>query len=119
MGCLGLIAASLIFVFAILTLVFSILRGSAAFENAMEIAGDHPAVIEATGEPLEAGWLVSGNVNTTGNTGEADLSIPVSGPIGSGQLHVDATKNAGEWYFNSLTFLDAAGGPPINLLENS
>ncbi len=107
----------LLFVFGILTLVFSILRGSAAFENALEMASEHPAVIEVTGEPIEAGWLVSGNVETTGPTGHANLAIPISGPDGNGTLQVEATKSAGEWTFNHLTFLDAAGGPPIDLLN--
>ena len=116
-GCLGLIAASLLFVGAILTLVFSILRGSVAYEHAMEVAAEHPAVTEATGLPIEAGWFVSGNVESNTQTGHADLSIPISGPDGSGYLQVQATKNVGEWYFDSLVFLDGAGGPPIDLLE--
>ena len=117
MGCTGLVVAGLLFVLGILTLVFSILRGSAAFENAMEVATSHPAVTEVTGEPIEAGWIISGNVETTGATGQANLAIPISGPDGSGTLHVEATKNAGDWYFDDLKFLDAAGGPPIDLLD--
>ncbi len=85
----------------------------------MEIAAGHPAVIEVTGEPIEAGWFVSGNVNTSGQIGDANLSIPISGPNGSGYLYVEATKNADEWYLDTLTFSDAAGGPPIDLLEES
>lgn len=83
----------------------------------MELASEHPAVLEVTGEPIEAGWLVSGNVETTGPTGHANLAIPITGPDGSGTIQLEATKNAGEWYFDHLTFLNAAGGPPINLLE--
>jgi len=116
-GCFGLIAASLLFVGAILTLVFSILKGSVAYENALEVAAGHPAVLEVTGEPVEAGWFVSGNINTNNQTGRADLSIPISGPDGSGYIQVEATKNGGEWYFDRLVFLDADGGPPIELLD--
>ena len=83
----------------------------------MEVAAGHPAVVEVTGEPIEAGWLVSGNIQINGQTGRADLSIPISGPRGGGQLQVEATKNAGEWHLDSLTFFDAAGGPPIDLLD--
>lgn len=106
-----------LFISAIFVFVFSLLKNSPPYENALEFAADHEAVIEVTGEPLEAGWLVSGNIQVNNATGTADLSIPVSGPDGSGHLQVEATKNGGEWYFDSLKFLDGAGGPPIELID--
>jgi Cytochrome oxidase complex assembly protein 1 len=40
----------------------------------------HPAVIEALGSPIKEGFFVSGNTNVNGASGEANLSIPISGP---------------------------------------
>lgn len=112
-----MIALILTFVVGIMVFVFSMLKNSGAYENAMEVASGHPTVIEIVGEPIEADWFVMGNVQITNQTGNADLSIPISGPAGEGRIHVVATKNAGVWYFDTLTFSDSAGGPPISLLE--
>ena len=54
------------------------------------------------GEPVKAGWLVSGNVNVNGPSGEANLSVPLSGPHGKGTLYLTAHKRAGRWEYEVL-----------------
>ena len=68
------------------------------------------------GTPVEAGWLVSGNIETSGGSGTTDLSIPLSGPEGSGTLFLEAEKSAGEWRFSYIT-LDLDEGGEIDLLQ--
>jgi len=116
-GCVGITAAILLFIGAIFIFVFSLIKDSPVYEGALDRAAEHPDVIEMTGDPLEPGWFVSGNIAVNNQTGNADLSIPVSGPDGSGQLQVEATKSGGEWQYDSLNFFDESGGPPIDLLH--
>jgi TonB family protein len=61
------------------------------------------------GTPIEAGWFVTGSIATSGSGSHADLSIPISGPKGSGTLHVVALKSpfsaeSGDW---KITVLEA------------
>ena len=91
------------------------MTSSDAYRLAVERAVDHPAAIEALGEPVEPGWFVGGSVEVTGPTGDAELSIPMKGPRGEGTLFVVAHKSAGEWSFERLE-LETDGGR-IDLLE--
>src|SRR5437667_5101741 len=63
-------------------IVFSAVKSSDIYKDALARAKTHPAVIEALGSPVTEGFLLSGNTNVNGASGEANLSIPVSGPKG-------------------------------------
>jgi hypothetical protein len=54
------------------------------------------------GEPIHPGWFISGQLNVSGTTGNADLSIPVSGPRGKGVIRAVAVKIEGVWRFTTL-----------------
>jgi hypothetical protein len=69
-----------VFVGSIALIVFSAMRSSDVYKDALAWAKTHPVVIEALGSPVTDGFLVSGNTSVNGASGEADLSIPVSGP---------------------------------------
>ncbi len=57
---------------------------------ALARAQTNPALIEAIGSPILQTEIVSGNTNVNGPTGEANLSIPLSGPKGKATLYVEA-----------------------------
>src|SRR6266404_2068327 len=78
-----------------------------------------PAVIEALGSPITVGFLVSGNTNVNGASGEANLSIPVSGPKGKGTIYVAATKSLGRWNYSGLVLEIANTHQRIDLLGSS
>lgn len=108
-GCGGCILVILLFiglavggVVTVGGLTFLGIRKSDVFEEAMQRARTNPDVVEALGEPIEAGLLISGSFQITPTSGAADFSIPVSGPKGKGKLYVVATKSAGQWEFNTL-----------------
>jgi hypothetical protein len=105
-GCVGLAA-----------LVFGALKNNEVYATALSRAQASPAVIAAIGEPVAAGWMVSGEWNENGAAGEANLSIPLSGPRGSGTLFVEAEKSAGQWNYEVLTFVPASGGETVDLIE--
>jgi hypothetical protein len=80
----------------------SVLKQSDAYKMALARAQANPAVIEAIGSPISQNGIVAGSSNVTGPTGEAKLSMPLSGPKGKATLYVEATKSADVWYFQMM-----------------
>ncbi len=117
-GCLGMIVISIGFVTIIFFLVFSVIKSSDVYKEAIAIAEAHPSVQETIGTPLEEGTFVSGNLNTSGPSGEADLAIPVSGPNGKGTIYAVAEKSAGQWTFSTLAVEIKETGQRYDLLNN-
>ena len=101
-GCLTGIAAFVGFIALIMMIGFGAMKASDVYREALAIAKADPAVVEALGTPIKAGFFTSGNINVNGPSGNADLSIPISGPKGKGTIYVEATKSAGEWLFSRL-----------------
>ena len=99
---IGIAVAAVGFVVALLFGILSILKSSDVYKQALAKAQNAPAVAEALGKPIEAGWWFTGNINVSGPSGNADLAIPISGPKGSGTICAVATKRAGEWRFKVL-----------------
>ena len=116
-GCLGLLALFAAFAGTIVCLVFGMMKSSAAYKDAVSKAKAHPAVQEAIGTPIDEGLFVSGNINVSGGSGNANLSIPISGPKGKATVHVVALKSAGRWTFSTLVVDIDGTEQSINLLE--
>ena len=119
-GCLVLLLPLLAltgFVGTILAIVFGAIKSPDVYEEALARARSSPAVIEALGEPVEDGWLVSGNISVNGPSGSADISIPLHGPKGKGTVYAIASKSAGRWEYRALE-VEVEGRPErIDLLE--
>ena len=119
-GCLGgLIGCGvtiffLLFTVGIVAFVFGVMRSSDAYQMAMSELQQNERAISILGEPIEAGWFTSGSINTSGSSGTADLSIPVSGPDGKGRLFVLANKSVGQWEIEQLVL--EVNNERINLL---
>ena len=116
-GCLGstvLLGGAL---FGLIFTIFSLMRSSGAVQGALERAQGSPQAIDALGEPIKVGWWMTGNISVSGPSGEAELSIPLSGPRGSGTLYVIAQKQAGEWTFELLELALDNSDKRINLLS--
>jgi Cytochrome oxidase complex assembly protein 1 len=58
---------------------------------------------------------LSGNTSVNGGSGNADLSIPISGPRGKGTIYAVATKSAGEWTYSKLVVKIESTGATIDL----
>ncbi|HEX8149480.1 MAG TPA: cytochrome c oxidase assembly factor Coa1 family protein [Pyrinomonadaceae bacterium] len=116
-GCLGLILAGVALVGGIVFVAMSAIRSSEVYQGALKVAQTHPAAVERLGEPIRDGWLVKGNVKFDGNGGNANFEIPVSGPKGSGTLHVRAVSPDGAWMYERLDL--AAGGETTSLLDRN
>ena len=118
LGCVGLIVLGVVAAGAIFFVVMGAMKRSDVYREAMAIVERSPSAIAAIGEPMKAGRFVSGSINVSGGAGEANLSIPLSGPNGKGRVHAAATREAGAWVFTAL-HLAVDGGETIDLLAES
>jgi cytochrome oxidase complex assembly protein 1 len=99
----------------ILIVVFGALKQSDAYKMAVARAKGDSRVAAALGTPIEEGWWLSGNTNVNGGSGQADLSIPISGPKGKGTIYAVATKSAGDWTYSKLQVKIDSTGETIDL----
>ena len=100
--CLGLIILPFALMFLGIGGAFFAFRNVGIQDEAMDRVRANPAVVEALGEPIEMGWMMSGSVNIETDGGEADYSMPISGPNGEGRMYVDAERIDGVWRFDEL-----------------
>src|SRR5687767_3382388 len=98
---------------------FASMRSAAPYQDGIARAKADPRVIQALGAPVEPGWFVSGNINTSGRSGEANLDIPLKGSKQNGSLHIVGTKEGGRWTYTRM-LMTPDKGEPIDLLgENN
>jgi hypothetical protein len=116
-GCLLMVALVGAFIGTIFFFVFSMMKSNDAYQHSLETARHNPAVVAALGQPIEDGWLVSGNFEESGGAGQANFSIPISGPKGSGTLYVEAKKSAGAWNYSNMVLQVDGSGKRIDLLQ--
>jgi hypothetical protein len=115
-GCLSIILMLVAFVAAIIVFVFGAIKSSDVYQQALAKAKANGAVVRELGEPIEPGWLVSGSIDVGNDSGNANLSIPVSGPRKSGTIYTVATKKQGRWEFTTLEMEVDGESRRINLL---
>ncbi len=108
-GCLGAVITTLLGIACfvglgggILFFIMSQFRSSPVFTEALKAAQADPRVVAELGTPIEAGWLIMGSLEEQGISGDASLSIPISGPRNSGTLYAAARKGNGVWQFYTL-----------------
>jgi hypothetical protein len=116
-GCLTIVVLFVAFVGSIVVIVFSAIKSTDPYKDAFAKAKMHPAVIEALGSPIKEGFFVSGNTNVNGASGEANLSIPISGPKGKGTIYAKAEKSLGRWSYSDLVVEIQKAGRRIDLLK--
>lgn len=116
LGCMGLLVAVAVFGFAIFGMVMGAIRSSDAYQAAVNAASTNPTVMAELGAPMKPGWFTSGSINTSGSTGHAELSIPISGSVRSGTISALADKAGGTWTFKKLSVSIDGKPTPIDLL---
>jgi hypothetical protein len=95
--CLGLVFATASIA------VESTFRTSEPYKMTLNEAANSPCVAASIGMPFKTGWNISGNFEETGDSGKANLSIPIHRPKGTGDLDAVAKKQIGTWTFTTLT----------------
>jgi hypothetical protein len=99
----------------IILVVFGAMKQTDVYQTAVARAKADQRVTTALGTPIEEGWYLSGNTKVSGSSGEADLTIPISGPKGKGTIYAVATKSAGEWTYSKLIVKIDSSGETIDL----
>ena len=103
----GLAAFAVIGVVAFVLIVFANLE---PFDTIKQEARTNPQIAERTGTPVKVGWFVSGSVNQHNQSGNADVSVSVSGPLASGTLRMVSTRRNGVWQVRKMLLtLDGTG----------
>lgn len=118
-GCLSMLILFVAFAGSIALIVFSAMKSTDVYKEALARAKANPAVIDSLGSPIKEGFLVSENTNVNGASGEANLSIPISGPNGKGTVYVAANKSLGRWNYSGLVVEIAKTHQRIDLLRGS
>jgi len=114
---LGLLLLVCLFAGAIVVAVFSSIKNSEPSKHALAVATQDPRVQAALGSPVKPGWIAGGSINVAGDSGDADLNIPLQGPLHKGTLYVVAKKSEGEWNYQKLTVRVEGSEERINLLR--
>lgn len=102
LACLWGLAVIAGFCALIVYFVFGLMKTSDVYKEALSRAKANPAVVRALGAPIKEGLFVSGSIQVSGPSGDAELAIPVSGPKGKGTIFLEARKSAGRWSFSKL-----------------
>jgi hypothetical protein len=113
---LGLALLLTLVVGALLTFVFGLLKSSEPYQHAVAVASNNPEVVRELGAPIEPAWYVSGNINVSNNSGDANLAIPLNGKLHRGTVYVVAKKTDGVWTYDKLQVLVDGQESPIKLL---
>jgi hypothetical protein len=113
---LGLVLLLALFVGGVMTFVFGLMKSSEPYQHAVAVASSNPDVVLELGTPVTPGWFTSGNINVAGDSGNADLEIPLKGSRHRGTLYVVAKKTDGAWTYTKLRMLAEGQESPIELL---
>jgi hypothetical protein len=100
--CGSVLAVLIAITFALALGVIHLMRSTTPYQDAVRIAKADPAVAQALGAPIEAGWFNSGNIQTSTDSGHADLQIPLQGPKGKARLHVVGDMRNRRWRYGTL-----------------
>jgi Cytochrome oxidase complex assembly protein 1 len=113
-GCLSLLMLFVAVVCLFAVGVFGMMRHAEPYQHALAAAQANPQVIAVTGQPIESGFMVQGNITTHNDSGSADMYVPITGPKGKATVHVVAEKTRDQWTYEVLE-ADVGAGPPIDL----
>jgi hypothetical protein len=103
----------------LLIVVFALLGDSEVSKLAFATAQSNPTVRQQLGEPLKRGFFTSGNIEISGQSGHADLEIPIRGPKGRATVYAVAQKNAGLWKFDTLQVAFYGKPERVDLLKGA
>jgi hypothetical protein len=114
--CVSIAAALMLLASGFAFFIFHLLGTSDAATLAVARAERDPKVIAALGSPMTTGMVTTGSVETNNSSGEARLSIPISGPRGSGRLGVLASRENRRWTLRRLVL--TVDGKSVELMDD-
>lgn len=115
-GCGVIVVLAAAAALAIVIFVFGAIKRSDAYTGALSRVQGNQRVVAVLGEPISAGFWVTGSMNLNNGKGNADFSFPVSGPKGKAKVHVVASTEGDKWEYATLD-VTPDSGPSINALS--
>jgi hypothetical protein len=116
----GTFAAVMAFIgVTVFAVVIWSMNSSWAYSEGTRLARSNVRVARELGEPIEFGWFVTGQINVTGDSGTADIAIPVRGHNNKGKVYIVAHKVHGEWKVDEAVARLNDADKVIDLLSNS
>ncbi|MFK5921364.1 MAG: cytochrome c oxidase assembly factor Coa1 family protein [Verrucomicrobiota bacterium] len=100
-GCLSLVVVGVIGMVVVGLGIGKALKSNAPYKDSIVAVQANQVAIEALGEPIKPGFMLSGSINVENDGGNVTFSIPVSGPKGSGTITVKGTKAGGVWSYDT------------------
>lgn len=94
------------------------IKKSDAYVMSLNQVRQHPESLKTLGQPIDTGWMVSGNFEVSGPSGNADFSYNVNGPKDAGKVYVSAIMKAGQWRLTEL-ILEPQNGSRQMLLKGA
>ena len=98
--------------------IFAAIKSSEPYAESLRRAQANETVQSDLGQPIEAGVMVTGNINMTNNGGVADLNYSISGPDGTATVSVSGTKTDGAWSYDKMNVKTSAGSA-VDLIEEN
>ena len=117
LGCLTLLVLIGIFGSIVMSIITTSFHNSEVYKQAVAKASENSQVRETMGEPIHPAWFVSGQLNVTGSTGNANLLIPISGSRARGTIRSVASRSGGVWRFTCLQVSIEGRSETIDLLS--
>ena len=94
----------------IIAILFVVLSNLEPYDTIKHEAANNPVVSEHVGSPVEVGWFTTGSVSQRNSTGEADVTVSVSGPLATGNLRIVSVRRNSVWIVRKMLLtLDGSG----------
>ena len=107
------------FIGGVMALALGAMKSNEPYQHAVRVATQDPRALARMGAPVQPGWWLSGNINVTGSSGNADFAIPVEGTAHKGTVYVVAKKSAGRWTYQTLELQVEDAPERLDLLRPS
>lgn len=106
----------------IITLTFGILITAVPknepFKTVIEIIENDPICKEMLGNNIKRGFFWTGSINTSGDSGDAEISFVMKGDKSKANCYFRAYKMLGSWNIEILAVTDVTNGENILLIDN-
>ena len=117
-GCATILVAFVVIICAIVGIVMYSTKQSDVYAMSLAKVQSSQEVTGRLGTPVKPGWWMSGNINVSGPSGNADISFPISGPKGKATVYATGTKSTGRWRLDLLQVAYDGSEERTNLLPD-
>lgn len=114
---IGIVLAIAVFgigIFGLISGISKVLKSTEPYQTALAAAKANEKVVSALGTPIDDGFP-QGSVKTNNDAGDADLTIPITGPKGKGTIYVVGTRSGGKWTYSKMSVKLTATDEEIDL----